>query len=114
MLLGNHVDAGMTASSHATKHKATLNTLAVAGPNPVGSLPGIPNVKKWGYMTTWGVMAPPGTPVDRVAVLNAALLKATADPKVKNMVIKNGLDPMRQTPEEAAAYVAAAVKKHSK
>ena len=114
MLLGNHVDDGMTASSHATKHKAKLNTLAVAGPSEVGTLPGIPNVKKWGYMTTWGVMAPPGTPADRVKVLNAALLKATADPKVKNMVIKNGLQPMRQTPAEAAAYVAAAVKKHSK
>ena len=113
MLLGNHVDAGMTASSHATKHKAKLNTLAVAGPSEVGTLPGIPNVKKWGYMTTWGVMAPPGTPADRVKVLNAALLKATADPKVKNMVIKNGLQPMRQTVAEAAAYVAAAVKKHS-
>ena len=113
MLLGNHVDAGMTASSHATKHKAKLNTLAVAGPSEVGTLPGIPNVKKWGYMTTWGVMAPPGTPADRVKVLNAALLKATADPKVRNMVIKNGLQPMRQTVAEAAAYVAAAVKKHS-
>ena len=101
------------ATQHATKHKAKLNTLAVAGPSEVGTLPGIPNVKKWGYMTTWGVMAPPGTPADRVKVLNAALLKATADPKVRNMVIKNGLQPMRQTVEEAAAYVAAAVKKHS-
>ena len=41
MLLGNHVDAGMTASSHATKHKAKLNTLAVAGPSEVGTLPGL-------------------------------------------------------------------------
>jgi tripartite-type tricarboxylate transporter receptor subunit TctC len=54
-LLGNHVDAGMTASSHATKHKMKLNTLAVAGPSEVGTLPGIPNVEKWGYMTTWKV-----------------------------------------------------------
>ncbi|PPR66047.1 MAG: hypothetical protein CFH08_00225 [Alphaproteobacteria bacterium MarineAlpha3_Bin7] len=113
MILGNHVDAAMTASSHATKHKAKLDTLAVAGPTPVATLPGIPNVKKWGYMTTWGVMAPPGTPADRIKVLNAALLKATADPKVRSMVEKNGLSPMRQTPAEAAAYVAAAVKKHS-
>jgi tripartite-type tricarboxylate transporter receptor subunit TctC len=59
-------------------------------------------------------MAPPGTPANRVAILNAALRKATADPKVRSIVIKNGLAPMSQTPAEAAAYVQAAIKKHSK
>jgi tripartite-type tricarboxylate transporter receptor subunit TctC len=64
--------------------------------------------------TTWGIMAPPGTPADRVAVLNAALNKATADPKVKEIVSKNGLLQMRQTPAEAKAYVEVAMKKFSK
>jgi len=59
-------------------------------------------------------MAPPGTPADRIAVLNAALYKATADPNVRALVTKNGLSPMRQTPAEAKAYVEAAVKKFSK
>jgi len=114
MLLGKHVDAGMTASSHAVKHRATLDTLVVAGPGPSGALPGVPNEPQWTYTTTWGVMAPPGTPANRVAILNAALRKATADPKVRSIVIKNGLAPMSQTPAEAAAYVQAAIKKHSK
>jgi tripartite-type tricarboxylate transporter receptor subunit TctC len=114
MLLGKHVDAGMTASSHAVKHRATLDTLVVAGPGPSGALPGVPNEPQWTYTTTWGVMAPPGTPANRVAILNAALRKATADPKVRSIVIKNGLSPMSQTPAEAAAYVQAAIKKHSK
>ena len=114
MLQGKHVDAGMTASSHAVKHRATVDTLVIAGPEPSGALPGIPNEPKWSYMTTWGVMAPPGTPADRIAVLNAALHKATGDPKVRSMVIKNGLSPMRQTPAEAKAYVEAAIKKFSK
>jgi len=30
MLQGNHVDAGMTASSHAVKHRATVDTLVLA------------------------------------------------------------------------------------
>jgi tripartite-type tricarboxylate transporter receptor subunit TctC len=59
-------------------------------------------------------MAPPGTPADRVAVLNAALNKAIADPKVTEIVTKNGLQQMRQTPAEAKAYVEASVKKFSK
>jgi len=114
MLQGNHVDAGMTASSHAVKHKATVDTLVIAGPGSSAALPGVPNEPKWTYMTTWGVMAPPGTPADRIAILNAALNKATADPKVKDMVESNGLQQLRQTPAEAKAYVEAAVKKYSK
>lgn len=114
MLQGNHVDAGMTASSHAVKHAATLDTLVVAGTAPSEALPGIPNEPQWTYTTTWGIMAPPGTPADRVAILNKALLEATADAKVRDLVIKNGLTPIRQTPAEASAYVEAAIKKFSK
>lgn len=111
MLQGNHVDAGMTASSHAVKHSGTVDTLVIAGPESSGALPGVPNEPKWEYITTWGVMAPPGTPADRVAILNKALLEATADPKVRDLVVNNGLAQMRQTPAEAKAYVEAAMKK---
>ena len=114
MLQGNHVDAGMTASSHAVKNAATLDTIIVAGTAPSEALPGVPNEPKWTYTTTWGIMAPPGTPADVVAILNKALLEATADPKVRELVIKNGLTPMRQTPAEAKAHVEAAMKKFAK
>ncbi len=111
MLQGNHVDAGMTSSSHAVRHKATVNTLVIAGPATSAALPGVPNEPKWTYITTWGVMAPPGTPADRIAILNAALNNATTDAKLAEIVTKNGLQQMRQTPAEAAAYVGAAIKK---
>ena len=111
MLQGNHVDAGMVSSTHAVRHKATVDTLLIAGPSTSEALPGVPNEPKWTMSTTWGIMAPPGTPADRIAILNAALHKATADPKVKELVLKNGLSQMRQTPAEAKAYVEASVKK---
>jgi tripartite-type tricarboxylate transporter receptor subunit TctC len=114
MLQGKHVDAGMTASNHAVKHKATVDTVVIAGPKQTSALPGVPNEPKWTYTTTWGVMAPPGTPADRIAKLNAALNKTTADPKITEMVTKIGLTQMRQTPAEAKAYVEAAMKKFSK
>jgi tripartite-type tricarboxylate transporter receptor subunit TctC len=107
MLAGNHVDAGVTASSHAIKHAATLNTLVIAGESPSESLPGVPNEPRWTYTTTWGVMAPPGTPKEIVAKLNDALNKAT--PPVRAMVIKNGLTPMRQTPEQASKFIQNAI-----
>jgi len=103
MLVGNHVDAGVTSSSHAVKHKTELNTLVIAGDKPSESLPGVPNEAGWKMATTWGVMAPPGTPADVIAKLNAALNKATVP--VRAMVIKNGLTPMHQTPAEAKKFV---------
>ena len=114
MLQGNHVDAGMVSSSHAVRHKATVDTLVIAGPSTSAALPGVPNKPKWTMSTTWGIMAPPGTPADRVAKLNEALNKATADPKLKEIVSKNGLLQMRQTPAEAKAHVETAMKKFSK
>ena len=113
MLIGNHVDAGMTASNHAVKHRAKVDTLVVAGPKRADALPNVPNQPEWTYTTTWGIMAPPGTPADRVAKLNAALNKATADPKVRKLVTSIGLTQMRQTPAEAKAYVDVAIKKFS-
>lgn len=114
MLQGNHVDAGMVSSSHAVRHKATVDTLLIAGPSTSAALPGVPNEPKWTMSTTWGIMAPPGTPADRVAKLNEALNKATAESTVKEIVSKNGLLQMRQTPAESKAFVETAIKKFSK
>ena len=107
MLAGNHVDAVVTSSSHAVRHSATVDTLVIAGASPSESLPGIPNEAGWAYTTTWGIMAPPGTPDDIVAKLNDALNKATVP--VKDLVIKNGLTPMSQTPAEAKQFIADAI-----
>ena len=51
-------------------------------------------------------MAPPGTPANRVKVLNEALRKTTSNPDVKNAQTKIGLIPMAQSPGEAKQYVA--------
>ena len=107
MLAGSHVDAGVTSSSHAVRHSATVNTLVIAGDSPSEMLPGAPNEPGWAYTTTWGIMAPPGTPDDIVEILNAALNKAT--PPVRDMVIKNGLTPMSQTVSEATQFIADAI-----
>ncbi len=112
MLQGKHVDAGITSSTHAVRHRATVDSIVTAGPE--AALPGVPNEPEWGYATTWGVMAPPGTPADRIAILNAALNKVTADPAFTANVEKVGLRQLRMTPAEAKAYVEAAVKKYSK
>ncbi len=111
MLAGSHVDAGMTASNHATKHKSIVNALVVAGSSEVPSLPGVPNEPQWGYVTTWGLMAPPGTPADVIEILNAALVEAASAPEVRDALIAGGYNPMIQTAAEAQAYVLAEMKR---
>ncbi len=81
----------------------------IAGP----AVPGLPDVPtadslgypKFKYATTWGIMAPPGTPDDIVAKINEAVNAATADPKVREMQVKVGMTPLRMTPQEARQLV---------
>ena len=109
-LIGGHFQASVIAAAHGVKHRAKVNMLGLAGMNTVSAL-SVPTMDSKGYKgftmeTTWGVMAPPGTPADRVAILNAALHKTTGAPSVKNALIKNGLIPLTQTPAQAKQYVA--------
>lgn len=107
MLAGSHVDGGMTASNHATKHKAIVKALVVAGNDEVFTLPGVPTEPQWRYVTTWGIMAPPGTPDDIVATLNAALNEAASDASVKDALLKGGYNTMIQSVDEVNAFMAA-------
>jgi tripartite-type tricarboxylate transporter receptor subunit TctC len=107
MLAGSHVDGGMTASNHATKHKAIVKALVVAGNEEVSTLPGVPTEPQWRYVTTWGIMAPPGTPDDIVATLNAALNEAASDASVKDALLKGGYNTMIQSIDEVNAFMAA-------
>ncbi len=109
-IMGGHVDAGILAAAHGVKHRLKVTVLGLAGTKQSSALPA-PTLESRGFKgftmeTTWGIMAPPGTPADRIAVLNAALHKTTGDPSVKNAMLKNGLIPMTQTPAQAKQYVA--------
>jgi len=113
-LQGGHVDAAVISSSHAARHAGTIKALGIAGPDPSPALEGVPTLASVGYegfdmATTWGVMAPPGTPDDVIETLNAALRSATSDPQVQAAQVDGGLTPMAQSPTEAKQYVLDAI-----
>ena len=105
MLAGSHVDAGMTASNHATTHKSIVDALVVAGKQEVTTLKGVPFEPKWSYVTTWGIMAPPGTPADIIATLNAALNEAASDASVADTLSNAGYNTIIQTVDEVNAFM---------
>lgn len=110
-LQGGHVDSALLGSNHAVRHQETIRTLGIAGKIPSPALPDVPTVAAAGYdgfdmATTWGVMAPPGTPDDVVATLNAAVCKAVASPEVQEAQKKGGLTSVCMSPEESKQFVA--------
>jgi tripartite-type tricarboxylate transporter receptor subunit TctC len=81
--------------------------------------PDVPTVDEMGvpgiYISFWhGLWVPKGTPKDIVANLNRAVVKALADPTVRQRFVDQGQEvPSRdqQTPEALAAYHKAEVEK---
>jgi len=79
---------------------------AVTDTRRVESAPDIPTVDEAGlpglYISYWhGIWAPKNTPADIVAILNAAVRKALADPAVQARFLELGQEtpaPERQTP----------------
>jgi tripartite-type tricarboxylate transporter receptor subunit TctC len=90
----------------------TIKALAELSPERSASMPDIPSASESGvaglYIAGWfGFYAPKGTPGDIIAKLNAATVKALADPAVKARFAQLGLDVAardQQTPEGLAAF----------
>jgi tripartite-type tricarboxylate transporter receptor subunit TctC len=100
-------------------HAGTLKALAVLQPRRSASLPDIPTSDESGvpgfYMSGWfGLFAPKGTPPEVIAKLNAAMVSALADPKVRARLADFGLDvasPEQQTPAGLAAFEKSEIEK---
>jgi tripartite-type tricarboxylate transporter receptor subunit TctC len=90
----------------------TIKALAELSPQRSASMPDIPSAAESGvpglYIAGWfGFYAPKGTPADVIAKLNAAAVKALADPAVQARFAQLGLDVAareQQTPEGLAAF----------
>ena len=87
-----------------------LKVLAVTGKTRAEALPNVPTMMEAGVpgysATTWnGILTTAGTPKDRIAKLNDALVRAMKSPEMKQALDKIGQDPLWSTPEEFAAFL---------
>jgi len=90
----------------------TIKALAELSPQRSPSMPDIASADESGlpglYIAGWfGLFAPKGTPANAIAKLNAAMVVALADPKVRERFAGLGLDiasRAQQTPEGLAAF----------
>ncbi|MEO8652709.1 MAG: tripartite tricarboxylate transporter substrate binding protein [Ramlibacter sp.] len=89
-----------------------LRALAVSSAKRMGVLPNVPTVAEQGYpgfeAVDWKVIvAPAGTPPEVVKRLNAAAVKALAQPAMIAKLAEEGSIPMSGSPEEVARYIKA-------
>lgn len=120
-LVGGHLQVAVPTLGPALPFVTAdrLRALGVTTSQRLPALPKVPTIGESGLpgyeFTTWyGMTAPAGTPTSVVTTLHAALVRTVADPGVGGGLMKQGLQPVTNTPTEFAAYLKAEVDKWAK
>ena len=115
-LMAGRIDMMFDQVSEATQklQAGQIKAFAVTAKNRLPSLPDIPTVDEEGmkglYINIWyGLWAPAGTPKEIIAKLDAAAVKAMADPTVKKRFADLGLD--MPPPDQQSAQALGALQK---
>ena len=116
-LLGGRIQAILENVPLIPNIKAgKIRALAITGARRSDVLPDVPTFAEVGLPNydvtgTWGLLAPAGVPDRVVAILNDALVKAIADPAVRQTLTAQGIEP---APGSAADYGAVLVRESEK
>ncbi|SEA71836.1 tripartite tricarboxylate transporter substrate binding protein [Variovorax sp. YR216] len=109
-LLGGQVSMSFTDVLTAMPYlkSGKLRALGVTTAQRSQALPDVPTLAEQGLKgydvsVFFGIVAPAGTPPDRVKKLNEAFAKVLASPKVKQQFASQGLEPAPSTSPEALA-----------
>lgn len=119
-LLGQQVDVLITSTSSVAGmiQGGQIRALAVTSPRRVGVFGKVPTLEELGYKNTtfedwYGFFAPAGTPPERVAYLNEAIVKTLHKPEVSKLVTDGGSELVASTPEAFAAQLNSDIKRWS-
>jgi len=111
-LLGGQVDVLVTSTSSVAGmvQSGKLRVLAVTSPRRIGVFAKVPTLEELGYANArfedwYGFFAPAGTPPERVAYLNEAIVRTLRLPEVTKLVNDGGSEVVASTPEAFAAQL---------
>ncbi|MDX2203676.1 MAG: tripartite tricarboxylate transporter substrate binding protein [Hyphomicrobiaceae bacterium] len=111
-LIAGRIDATITAITSALPfvEEGKLRVLGVASAQRSSLYPQAPTLREQGFERIvaagwYGVLAPAATPAPIVERLQAAIVRALADPDVKQRFLKLGLEPRGSTAAEFGAFI---------
>jgi tripartite-type tricarboxylate transporter receptor subunit TctC len=112
-LAGGHVlfTSDSTAAGSALLRAGRLNALAVTGTERMASLPQVPTLAESGIKVEralgsfGGIFAPPGTPKEIVARINAEAARALQNPELKARLAAIEVETLILSPENFAEFV---------
>jgi tripartite-type tricarboxylate transporter receptor subunit TctC len=111
-LLGGQVDVLVTstASVSGLVQNGKLRVLAVTSPRRIGVFAKVPTLEELGYAGArfedwYGFFAPAGTPPERVAYLNEAIVRTLHLPEVTKLVTDGGSEVVANSSEAFAAQL---------
>jgi tripartite-type tricarboxylate transporter receptor subunit TctC len=107
----------ITAAPQVTSGRIRALAVTTARRSPV--MPHIPTMDEAGLrgfeVNNWyGVVAPAKTPADVIRTLNRAIVQALEAADVKEVMLKQGLEPAPSTPEAFGAYIRSEIAKWRK
>lgn len=117
-LVAGNISAMFATTPPVTPHVRSrrLKALAVASLARAQALPEVPTFHESGYpgfeATAWnGIVAPAGTPYDRVTRLNVAVVEALGRSPVRQRLAIQGAEPIGDTPDQFRVYLRAEIDK---
>ncbi|MBT9487942.1 MAG: hypothetical protein IV093_10580 [Rubrivivax sp.] len=117
-LLGGQIPVAFNVISEVLPHirSGKLRSLAVASPQRWAALPEVPSLVELGYsdisaVEFLGWYAPAKTAPEFVRSLNAAVQDALGSPEMQEVLARNGLLALRESPEVFAARVKAEIER---
>jgi tripartite-type tricarboxylate transporter receptor subunit TctC len=112
-LLAGRIDVMFDAFAAYEPHlqSGKLRALAVANRSRLSRLPDVPTTAEAGLpdyvLASWfGLAAPAGTPAQAIERVDAQVLKAIAEPDVREQMGKLGLEPGGSSPQQYATMIA--------
>jgi len=120
-LIGGDVQLAFLPQSNgiANVQSNLIRGLGVTGTKRMEALPNVATAAEQGIkgleVGSWNAMfVPAGTPPDIVSTIQQALAKSLADPKVREVLVQTGQEPVGDSPEQFAATFKADIARFAK
>ncbi len=118
-LAGHEVDTAFQgiATVNALVKGGKLRLIAVSTPRRLPQFPDVPTVGESGlpgfeFNSWFAMVAPAGTPKTMLQKLHGEVVKALADPSVKDQLMAQGLSPRGSSPEELGGALRAQLSRY--